>query len=185
MASARHSDHHLCPLHATSQLLMPSTLDTLVGRVTEPQLREELRDAIADLRRITDFGLVFESHLPETVRLPHHVIRRGIKVARSDVIDQSMFEVLALTKTTATIRPFRHPDGSALSREEAAQAPVQKVPLKQLVAIAEFGDPIYPGLRRLGGIHQEGDRPAHVIIKGENPKCPKTRSPLHQDSAVP
>lgn len=38
----------------------------------------------------------------------------------------------------------------------------------QLVVVAEFGDPIYPGLTHLGSIHRGGDKPAHLIINGEN-----------------
>src|SRR5690242_12380242 len=99
---------------------MPSALDTLIGRIADGQLRADIRDAVSDLRKVTDFGLVFEAHIPETVRLPHHSIRRGIKVTLRDLTDQSMFEVIAINKTTATIRRLRHPDGTALSRQEAA-----------------------------------------------------------------
>lgn len=49
---------------------------------------------MSDLREVTDFGLVFEAHIPETIRLPHHSIRRGIKVTLRDLTDQSMFEVV-------------------------------------------------------------------------------------------
>jgi len=100
---------------------MGSTFDKLIGRITDDQLRTELRAAVADLRKVTDFGLVFEAHLPETVRLPHHPIRRGIKVARRDSTDQSMFDVVGLSKTTSTIRRVRRPDGTALSPQERAE----------------------------------------------------------------
>lgn len=73
---------------------MPSKLDTLIARVPDGQLRTELLAAAADLRRITDFGLVFERHVPETVRLPRLSIRRGIKVAYRDGNDKSLFEVI-------------------------------------------------------------------------------------------
>jgi adenine-specific DNA-methyltransferase len=42
------------------------------------------------------------------------------------------------------------------------------VPVAELVAVAEFGEPIYPGLKRLGSIDRGGAKPAHVVIKGEN-----------------
>jgi len=44
----------------------------------------------------------------------------------------------------------------------------ETVPVDDLVAVAEFGEPIYPGLKRLGSIDRGGDKPAHVVIKGEN-----------------
>ena len=131
---------------------MTSTFGTLIGRVTDEQLRSDLRAAAADLRKITDFGLVFESHLPETVRLPHHPIRRGIKVTYRDSTDQSIYEVVSIDETATSVVRLRHPDGTSLSPEEAAQAEVEKAGPGVLIAVAEFGDPIYPGLRDVGGV---------------------------------
>lgn len=34
--------------------------------------------------------------------------------------------------------------------------------------MAEFRDPIHPGLVRTDGIHRGGDKPAHTVINGEN-----------------
>jgi adenine-specific DNA-methyltransferase len=147
---------------------MPSTLDTLIGRIADDQLRADLRAAITDLRKVTDFGLVFEAHLPETVRLPHHSIRRGVNVTLRDLTDQSMFEVVSVNKDMATIRRLRHPEGSALSRQDEAQGQLEQVTLSSLVALAEFGDPIYPGMRHLGSLQRGGDKAAHVVINGEN-----------------
>ena len=147
---------------------MSSALDALIGRIADQQLRADIRAAVSDLRKITDFGLVFEAHIPETVRLPHHSVRRGIKVTLRDATDQSMFEVVSVKKPTATIRRLRHPDGSALSRQEAAEVDNQTFPLSSLVALAEFGDPIYPGMRHLGSVQRGGGKAAHVVIEGEN-----------------
>ena len=147
---------------------MPSALDTLIGRITDEQLRTDIRAAVGDLRKVTDFGLVFEAHIPETVRLPHHSISRGIKVTLRNLTDQSMFEVVSVNKRTAMIRRLRHPDGSALSRQEAAEVENQKFPRSSLVALAEFGDAIYPGMWHLGSLQRGGERAAHVVIKGEN-----------------
>jgi adenine-specific DNA-methyltransferase len=44
----------------------------------------------------------------------------------------------------------------------------EEVPRDDLVVVAQFGEPIYPGLRRLGSVDRGGDKPAHVVIKGEN-----------------
>ncbi len=147
---------------------MASTLDTLIGRVADEQLRSELQAAASDLRKLTDFGLVFESHIPETVRLPHHPIRRGVKATYRDGADSSIFEVVKVNGAKVTIRRVRSDDGSALSPEQRAEAKDETVALDALVAIAEFGDAIYPGLRHLGSVSRGGDRPAHAVINGEN-----------------
>lgn len=58
---------------------MADELDALLERVDDAGLRSELRSHIQRLRRRRQFVLVFESHLPERVRLPDHPIRRGSK----------------------------------------------------------------------------------------------------------
>ncbi len=47
-----------------------NALDNLLGRISDPDLRRALEGEIAVLRDNKDFGLVFERHLPEEVRLP-------------------------------------------------------------------------------------------------------------------
>src|SRR5690606_25289810 len=51
---------------------------------------------------------------------------------------------------------------------EQAEAADREAELAALVVISDFGEPVFPGLRRLGGIVRGGDKPAHVLIKGEN-----------------
>ena len=147
---------------------MPSALDTLIARIADGQLRADLRAAITDLRKVTDFGLVFEAHIPETVRLPQHSIRRGVKVTLRDLTDQSTFEVVSVNNNIATIRRLRHPNGSVLSRQDEGGIQLEKVALSSVVALAEFGDPIYPGMRHLGSVQRGGDRAAHIVVNGEN-----------------
>jgi adenine-specific DNA-methyltransferase len=42
------------------------------------------------------------------------------------------------------------------------------VPVDDLVVVAEFGEPVYPGLISVGSIQRGGDKPAHVVINAEN-----------------
>ena len=135
-------------------LVMSDELDALLDRVEDSALRAELRGQIEHLRRKRSFGLVFESHLPERVRLPDHPIRRGASVVERDApADAQHREVLLITGETAVLDD----DGQTV---EAS--------CDELVVIAEFGQPIYPGLRRLGSIDRGGDKPAHIVIEGEN-----------------
>ena len=146
---------------------MSASINALLARIPDEALRAELAAAIAEANSTTEFGLVFEKHLPETVRLPHHPIRRGVKVAnRDDPKDRSVFHVVRITDGKATLRRRAHPDGTAVDRD--AEPEVITAPLDTLVVLAEFGDPIYPGLKRLGSIERGGDKPAHVVINAEN-----------------
>ncbi len=89
-------------------------------------------------------------------------------MALRDAADSAIYHVARVSKGTATVRKVRHPDGSRLSAEEEAEADPVDYADDALVVIADFGEPIYPGLRPLGSVDRGGDKPAHVVIKGEN-----------------
>ncbi len=147
---------------------MADELDGLLARVDDPALRADLRAHIDRIRAKRTFGLVFESHLPERVRLPEHPVRTGAKVALRDDPDSATYRVLRVHDGEATVRTARHPDGSRLSAEEEAEADDEIRPVADLVVIADFGEAVDPGLRTLGSIDRGGDKPAHVVIKGGN-----------------
>lgn len=147
---------------------MADELEGLLVRVDDPALRADLRAHIDRIRAKRTFGLVFESHLPERVRLPEHPIRPGAMVALRDDTSSATFQVLRACDGKTTVRKVRQADGSRLSAEEEAGMTDEEHPVADLVVIADFGEPIYPGLRLLDSIDSGGDRPAHVVIKGEN-----------------
>ncbi len=141
---------------------------TASWRVNDPALRADLRAHVDRIRAKRTFGLVFESHLPERVRLPEHPIRIGVKVAFRDDTDSAAFQVLRIHHGRATVRKVRHPDGAMLSSDELAEVIDEERDVDTLVVAADFGEPVYPGLRRLGAVARGSDKPAHVVIKGEN-----------------
>lgn len=138
---------------ASGSTVMADELESLLGRVSDEGLRTELRHHIERLRRKRQFGLVFESHLPERVRLPDHPIRRGAKVVhRGAPSDEMPQEVVGVQENSVVL---------------AADGGSEEVPVDDVVVVAEFGEAIYPGLRRLGCIERGGEKPAHVVIKGD------------------
>src|SRR5690606_13452935 len=138
---------------------MTTHIDSLLSRVEDPHLREELARELG--RR--QFGLVFEKHLPEAVALPGVRVRRGGKVRlRSDPGGR----IHVVTKIAgrgkgrvATCLPLAtRKDG-----DEFVATPVD-VPVTELVTVAEYGDPIHPGLREVGhaaGPGADADAPEH------------------------
>lgn len=146
---------------------MRTELDVLLDKVDDPILRADLRSQVERLRAKRTFGLVFESHLPERVRLPEHPMRVGVKVAYRDP-DSPAFEVLAITGEVVTLRKVRNPDGGFLSAAQAAEVTDEISQAGALVVITDFGEPVFPGLRHLGSVERGGNKPAHVVIKGEN-----------------
>lgn len=133
---------------------MANEIDALLARVDDSALRGDLKTQFDRLRQKRQFGLVFEEHLPERVTLPHHPIRRGTKVVARDDEGAEPRVVVAINSELATLPTD---DGGT-----------EDLFTESLVAVAEFGEPIYPGLKRLGSVDRGGDKPAHVVIKGEN-----------------
>jgi adenine-specific DNA-methyltransferase len=115
-----------------------ATIETLLGRISDPGLADQIRTALAQ-ERSREFGLVFEHHLPETVELPGMPIRPGVKVrmvprrGTTEQVDPRMWHVTGVTDGVAELVSA---DG-----EHAALRSVFDT-----VRVADFTDPIYPGL---------------------------------------
>ncbi|MGE0309645.1 MAG: DNA methyltransferase, partial [Acidimicrobiia bacterium] len=133
---------------------MADELDVLLEKVADPGLRAELRAAVDKVRAKRSFGLVFESHLPERVRLPEYPVRRGTKVVRRADKSNGPMNVEGVRRGQATVATD---DGTR-----------DTLPVDDLVVVAEFGEPVYPGLASVGSIRRGGDKPAHVVLNAEN-----------------
>ena len=148
--------------------MIRSELDVLLDKVQDPALRADLRSQIDRLKQKRSFGLVFEQHIPERVRLPQHSIRVGSQVVSRDDDDSPTFEVILIDDGVATLVQVRDPDGAYIQRSEHSVGGLEKAPLDSLVVISDFGEPVLPGFRHLGSVERGGDKPYHVVIKGEN-----------------
>ena len=146
--------------------MIRSELDVLLDKVQDEALRTELRVHIDRLKQRRSFGLVFERHIPERVRLPQHAIRIGSQVVGRDDDDSPTWEVISIDDGVATMVQVRHPDGSFLGRDEDAE--MRDAALGSLVVISDFGEPVLPGFRHLGSVERGGDKPYHLVINGEN-----------------
>lgn len=134
---------------------MADELDVLLQLVEDETLQADLSRLIDRLRAKQRFGLVFEDHVPERVRLPHHPVRAGVHAVRREEPNN---------ETTGFVE--RVDDGKAWLALRDGSTDV--VATDELVVVAEFGQPIYPGFRNVGSISHGGDKPAHVVINGEN-----------------
>lgn len=68
---------------APSSAEATSSLERYLTEISDPVLRENLAREIGGLKR--EFGLVFERHHPEGIRLPKHAVKRGSKVVINSV----------------------------------------------------------------------------------------------------
>lgn len=140
-----------------------SYLTTLISRVqeTNPALARELSEQVKKLADRREFGLNFERHIPESVELPGRVVRRGDKVRFRD----------PAPNPTGLWRVTRVRREGAVRRAELVHAETRErtsADVDALVVIAEFPDPVFPGLRSRGVEARGQDRPFHVVINGEN-----------------
>ena len=149
-------------------VLMRTEIDVLLAKIDDEALRADLRSQIVRLEAKRTFGLVFESHYPERARLPEHPLRPGVFAALRDDPHSPSFEVLEIRGKDATVRKVQYPDGSSFTERELLESLEEQVPVSSLVVLAGFGEPIFPGLRHLGSVERGGEKPAHVVLKGEN-----------------
>lgn len=130
-------------------------LDDALARVQDEGARAQLQAEIDALQRQLRFGLVFERHLPESVRAYGATICVDDTVQfRSDLTGKKEFKVLDVADGTATV--------------QSADEPEQVVDLRELVGVKRFGEAAYPALKSLGSLRRSDERPFHTVINGEN-----------------
>ena len=148
--------------------MIRSELDVLLDKVQDTALRADLRSQIDRLKQKRSFGLVFEQHIPERVRLPQHPIRIGSQVVSRDDDDGPTFEVVQIDDGVATLAYVRDSDGTYVEPADLPILGLERASLSSLVVISDFGEPVLPGFRHLGSVERGGYKPYHVVIKGEN-----------------
>ncbi|MFC8734347.1 site-specific DNA-methyltransferase [Luteimicrobium sp. NPDC057192] len=146
---------------------MSNELRSLLARVEDkdPDTAKELRRHIDALQSRRQFGLNFERHMPESVALTGRPLavgdkvrflpRRGEKTVESD----ATWLVTGITgPKSAQIARLIDPK----TKDDTVRAVVD------LVFIADFRDPIYPGLVSTGTVEHGGDKPFHTVVNAEN-----------------
>jgi adenine-specific DNA-methyltransferase len=133
-------------------------------RSREPALAGDLEREVAALADRRAFGLNFERHVPEAVELPGRKVRKGDRVRilppRGQVpkrSDERLWQVVSVNRAVGGALLV------ALKGNETAAAF-----LEDLVVVAEFRDPIYPGLVSTGKVERGGEKPFHTVINAEN-----------------
>lgn len=144
-----------------------------------PDLAHELEREVGVLSERRAFGLNFERHTPEEVELPGRPVRRGDKVhvlpprgEAPKAANALMWVVEGIDRAAETATVGRvDPKGTVET---------QDVALVDLVVVAEFRDPIYPGLVSTGKIERGSDKPYHSLINAENFHALQTLTLTHR-----
>jgi adenine specific DNA methylase mod len=134
-----------------------AAINDLIAQVDNPELRARLEQEVARLNKQKKFGLVFEEHMPECTPLYEMPIRVGGHVAlRTQKDIQKVYTVLAIAEDKAL----------CICESDKEQG---EFALSDLVAVAQFGEPIYPYLKPLDSVCNAPDSDLwHTLIEADN-----------------
>ncbi len=137
-------------------------IEDLIAQISDERLRKAVGREVRELKKTKKFGLVFEEHLPETVRLPNLPVKVGELVASKRASGNELWRVKSIRKGIATLQ--KSVEGNLLPSVTSAE-----VDVTALVVVRNFGDPIYPALVPVDRATQGGaDKPWHMLINAEN-----------------
>lgn len=133
-----------------------SLLQDLIKKIDDETLRQRVMAEVSKLSRQKKFGLIFEEHLPECTPLYGVKIKKGSKVARKTGQVSDIYIVRSLEVDKAICE----------HKTDHAEA---EFALDNLVAIAEFGEPIYPCLKPVATVCNAPDSDLwHTLIEADN-----------------
>ncbi len=137
-------------------------IEDLIAQIPDERLRKGIAAEVKALKKTKTFGLVFEEHLPETVRLPKLPVKPGEVVAIKREYGSQLWRVKSIRKEVALCE-------HATEGYPASSESNKEVPVTDLVVVRSFGEPIYPALVPIDRIDRGGpDKPWHVLINADN-----------------
>jgi adenine-specific DNA-methyltransferase len=137
-------------------------IEDLIAQISDERLRKGIAAEVKALKKTKKFGLVFEEHLPETVRLPRLPVKPGDLVALKRESGNQLWRVKSIKKNVASCdRAVEgYPDPKDANKE---------FPVPDLVVVRNFGDPIYPALVPIDRVERgEPGKPWHILINADN-----------------
>ena len=132
-------------------------IDDLISKIDNQELRLRIEQEVAKMQKQRKFGLVFEEHLPECTPLFDIPVKRGATVALKSGKISENYVVTKIAGDKATCERL---DGSHKICEFATN---------DLVVVAQFGEPIYPFLKKIGSVQNAPDSDLwHTLIEADN-----------------
>lgn len=133
-----------------------AALDELINKIEDKELRKRILEETKKLRNQRKFGLVFEDHIPECTPLYGVEIRKGGSVALKNSQINDVFDVLSI-------------EGRNVFCKNRKTGITTYKDVSELVAVSEFGDPIYPYLERIDSVCNAPDSDLwHTLIEADN-----------------
>lgn len=133
-----------------------AAINDLLRQITDATLRGRLEQEFARLSKNKKFGLVFEEHIPECTPLYGVGIKRGSTVARKT---GQINDVLAVLKINGDVARCRN----------KVTGEIEEILLTELVAVALFGEAIFPALQPIDSVENAPDTFLwHTLIEADN-----------------
>lgn len=134
-----------------------AVINDLIERISDPELRRRISDEVARMQKQKKFGLVFEEHLPEATPLFDIPIKKKSLVSLKD----RYFKDFYLVKDI---------DGDKLICEKQDDSrEMVELNRNDVVAVAQFGQPIYPYLKPMDAVKNASDSDLwHTLIEADN-----------------
>lgn len=135
-----------------------AAINDLISQIQDETLRNRIQEEVSKMAKQKKFGLVFEEHMPESTPLYDMPIKSGCNVMRRDSKDdKSIYVVLKVEDDTAVcVKPEQKDETVTFE-------------LKNIVRVAEFGEPIYPYLKQLDSVCNAPDSDLwHTLIEADN-----------------
>ena len=130
-------------------------IEDLIAQIGDERLRKGIAAEAKALKNTKTFGLIFDEHLPETVRLPKLSVKPGELVALKREFSNVLWRVKTIHRNFAVCE--RAVEGYPLS--------VEKFMVADLVVVRNFGDPIYPALLPVDRLERGGpNKSCHTVI---------------------
>ena len=134
-----------------------SAISDLIDKIKDPDLRARISEEVARMQKQKKFGLVFEEHLPEATPLYDAAISVGSLVSLKDKEFKEFFRVKQINGDTLICER----DDDSRERVELDKS--------EDVAVAMFGQPIYPCLKPMDSVKNAPDSDLwHTLIEADN-----------------
>lgn len=133
-----------------------AAINDLINQIQDPALRERIQKEVNKLAKQKKFGLVFEEHMPECTPLYDMPIKVGTTVAKRAGSVNDIYKVLRIKDGVAT----------CVHKESQETCTID---VAELVAVAEFGESIYPYLKPIDTVCNAPDSDLwHTLIEADN-----------------
>ena len=133
-----------------------AAINDLINQIQDPALRDRIQKEVNKLSKQKKFGLVFEEHMPECTPLYDMPIKAGTTVAKRTGSVNDTYKVLRIK------------DGVAVCLHKESQETCD-INVADLLAVAEFGESIYPYLKPIDSVCNAPDSDLwHTLIESDN-----------------